>query len=110
MMATRPCRARCRQDPGARPDAIFAATDRLAVAALAAAHDARLHVPRDLALIGFDNIPLADQLRPSLSSINQPARELGPERHSAGPALAAGESVDPVVLHAELVVRDSSQS
>ena len=96
-------------DSSERPDAIFAATDRLAVAALAAAHDARLHVPRDLALIGFDNIPLADQLRPSLSSMNQPARELGLSAIQLALRVAAGESVDPLVLTAELVIRDSSR-
>jgi LacI family transcriptional regulator len=96
-------------DSGARPDAIFAATDRLAVAALAAAHDARLDVPGDLALIGFDNIPLAAHLRPSLSSINQPAHELGLSAIQLALRLAAGERVDPLSLTAELVIRDSSR-
>jgi DNA-binding LacI/PurR family transcriptional regulator len=96
--------------PRERPDAIFAATDRLAVAALAAAVDRGLHVPRDVALVGFDNIPLAAQLRPSLSSVRQPARELGEAAIQLAMQLLAGESADPLVLPAELIVRQSSFS
>jgi DNA-binding LacI/PurR family transcriptional regulator len=91
-----------------RPDAIFAATDRLAIAALAAALDVGRQVPTDLALVGFDNIPLNDYLRPSLSSVNQPARELGLTAIQLALRLAAGESVDPVILPAELIIRGSS--
>jgi LacI family transcriptional regulator len=92
-----------------RPDAIFCATDRLAVAALAAALDSGRSVPREVALVGFDNMPLADHLRPSLSSVRQPARELGVTAIQLALRLATGESVEPVFLPAELIIRDSSR-
>jgi LacI family transcriptional regulator len=90
------------------PDAIFAATDRLAVAAMALAADRHLHVPNDLAVIGFDDIPLAAQLRPSLSSLSQPADELGAVAIDMVQRLAAGESVQPRMLAARLVERQST--
>jgi LacI family transcriptional regulator len=90
------------------PDAVFAATDRLAVAAMALAADRHLHVPRELAIMGFDDIPLAAQLRPPLSSMSQPARELGAEAITMAQRLAARESVQPTVLSATLVPREST--
>jgi LacI family transcriptional regulator len=104
--------ARLRQrlnDGNARPDAIFAATDRLAIAALAVAADRHLHVPNELAVIGFDDIPLAAHLRPSLSSIAQPADELGAVAIDMVKRLAAGESVQPRQLSAHLVERESTR-
>jgi LacI family transcriptional regulator len=92
-----------------RPDAIFAATDRLAVAAMAAIHDARLRVPRDVAVIGFDDIPLAAMLRPSLSSVHQPAELLGQKAIELALKLAAGEAVEPIVLPAQPLFRGSTQ-
>ncbi len=91
------------------PDAIFAATDRLAIAAMALAADRHLHVPRDLAIIGFDDIPLAAQLRPSLSSMAQPADELGAVAIDMVQRLATGESVQPRLLAARLVERESTR-
>jgi LacI family transcriptional regulator len=91
-----------------RPDAVFAATDRLAVAALAVAADRRLRVPEDMAVIGFDNIPLAEHLRPSLSSVAQPARELGRVAIDLARQLLGGQPVEPVTLQAKLVARASS--
>lgn len=92
----------------ARPDAVFAATDRLAVAALALAADRHLHVPRELAIIGFDDIPLAASLRPSLSSMAQPADELGAVAIDMVQRLAAGELVQPRLLAARLIERQST--
>jgi LacI family transcriptional regulator len=95
--------------PESRPDAVFAATDRLAVAALAAAADHGLRVPHDLAVIGFDDIPLAEHLRPSLSSMAQPAHALGSVAIRLARQLLAGQRVEPVTLQARLVARASSQ-
>lgn len=99
---------RLRLERRPRPDAVFAATDRLAVAALALAADAGLHVPRDLAVVGFDDIPLAAQLRPSLSSVSQPAHELGAVAIELVQQLVAGEAVQPRVLAPFLVKRQST--
>ena len=100
--------ARARLSLSDRPEAIFAATDRLAIAALAAAHDLGLAVPRDLAIIGFDDIPLAQYLRPGLSTVQQPATQLGIAALGLALRVANGETVEPVVLPAKLIVRESS--
>ncbi len=91
-----------------RPDAIFAAADRMAVAAMAAASDAGVAVPRDLAVMGFDDLALDAYLRPSLSSVAQPARELGEAAIRLALRLVAGESVRPIVLQARPVLRQST--
>jgi LacI family transcriptional regulator len=90
------------------PDAIFAATDRLAVAALALAADRHLHVPRDVAVIGFDDIPLAAQLRPSLSTLSQPAHELGTVAIDLALRRIADEPAGPVMLQPRLIPRAST--
>jgi DNA-binding LacI/PurR family transcriptional regulator len=92
-----------------RPDAVFAATDRLAVAALAVLHDTHVRVPHDVAVIGFDDIPLAALLRPALSSVAQPADALGKVAVEMALNVAAGRTVAPTELVARLVLRESSE-
>ncbi|NJN16832.1 MAG: LacI family transcriptional regulator [Oscillochloris sp.] len=55
-----------------RPDAIAAATDLLAIYALRAIEDAGLIPGRDVAVVGFDDLPLAAHTRPSLTTVRQP--------------------------------------
>jgi LacI family transcriptional regulator len=105
----RATRALLARPPGERPDALFAATDRLAVAALGAAIDAGVRVPGELAVVGFDDVPLAAYLRPGLSSVAQPAQQLGEAAIRLALQLLAGEPAEPVVLPARLVVRASSR-
>src|SRR5207302_710212 len=90
--------------------AVFAATDRLAVAALELAADRGLHVPSELAVIGFDDIPLGAHLRPSLSTMAQPAHTLGTLAIDLALRLLsdADERVKPVTLRANLVAREST--
>lgn len=90
------------------PDALFAATDRLAIAALGSTLDHGLRVPRDVAIVGFDDTAVAAYLRPSLSSITQPARELGEAAIALALRLLDGETAEPRILSAQLVVRQSS--
>ena len=59
------------------PTAIFAASDYVALGVLHAATDLGLHVPQDLSLIGFDDMPFAADLSPALTTIRQPIHELG---------------------------------
>jgi DNA-binding LacI/PurR family transcriptional regulator len=64
-----------KRDP--RPTGILAMSDRLAIGALRAAEQFDLTVPQDLSVIGFDDIPLAARVRPSLTTIHQPLVEKG---------------------------------
>jgi DNA-binding LacI/PurR family transcriptional regulator len=59
------------------PDAIFAANDQMAGDALLALRERGLRVPEDIALVGFDNVPLASYVTPPLTTVHQPTYELG---------------------------------
>lgn len=61
------------------PDGILAFSDQIAIAAMMAAKERGLKIPEDLAIIGFNNEPVDELLEPSLSSIDQPAFQMGYE-------------------------------
>jgi len=62
-----------------RPDltAIFCANDAMAIGALKALREAKLAVPEQVSLVGCDDIPVAEQLQPALTTVWQPKYELG---------------------------------
>jgi LacI family transcriptional regulator len=60
-----------------RPSAIFASNDSMAIGALKGLHDAGIRVPEDIAIAGFDDIPIVRYIKPSLSSVHVPIYELG---------------------------------
>ena len=60
-----------------RPTAVFAANDSMAIGCLFALREAGARVPGDIALAGFDDIPIARYITPSLSSVHVPIAELG---------------------------------
>ncbi len=60
-----------------RPEAVFAANDSMAIGCLFALREAGVEVPGDVALAGFDDIPIARYLTPPLSSVHVPITELG---------------------------------
>lgn len=60
-----------------RPTAIFAANDDMAAGVLRAAAEAGLSVPQDLSVCGFDDVPIARHVTPSLTTVRQPTREMG---------------------------------
>jgi LacI family transcriptional regulator len=60
-----------------KPDAIFAASDLMAIAALRVFQNAGYVVPQDVAVMGFDDIPLATQTNPPLTTIRQPTDLMG---------------------------------
>ena len=64
---------------GHRPRAIVCGNDEMALGALSALRAARLRVPADVAVTGFDDIAVARHLRPALTTVRQPMRELGEE-------------------------------
>ena len=55
-----------------RPTAIFASNDEMAAGVLAVAHGLGLAIPEDLSVVGFDDVPLASQVWPALTTIRQP--------------------------------------
>jgi LacI family transcriptional regulator len=96
----------------ASPTAVFAASDSTAIGALKAIREAGLHVPEDIALIGFDDIPLAAALEPALTTVRQPIERLG----SMAADLLLNLLENPpgtqhpahrMILPAKLIVRDS---
>lgn len=95
-----------------RPAALFAANDMMALGALSALLAGGLEVPRDLALAGFDDIPLAAYVRPALTTVRASIADLG--RHAVNKLAAviegqAGEPSSPsLTLQPEPVVRQSS--
>ena len=61
----------------ARPTAILAINDLLAIGALRAAADLGLQVPKDVSLVGFDDISIGNYLVPRLTTVTKYTRELG---------------------------------
>jgi len=57
--------------------AVFAHNDRIARGAISALHEARLRVPEDISIIGYDDIPEAEFSDPPLTTIRQPMEEIG---------------------------------
>jgi LacI family transcriptional regulator len=67
------CARKLLQVPAAkRPTAIFASNDEMAAGVLAVAHGLGLAIPEDLSVVGFDDVPLASQVWPALTTIRQP--------------------------------------
>jgi LacI family transcriptional regulator len=60
-----------------RPTAVFAANDDMASGVMWVANERGMKVPQDISVCGFDDIPLASQLWPALTTIRQPSREMG---------------------------------
>ncbi|WP_329343026.1 LacI family transcriptional regulator [Streptomyces sp. NBC_00663] len=87
--------------------AVFAGDDMVAAGALRAIAEAGLRVPDDISVVGHDDIPLAEDFHPPLTTVRTPAEELG--RASMRLALRDPEDTGgaPLVLGSHIVVRDS---
>lgn len=88
------------------PEAVVCANDEVALGLMLSALGRGLRVPEDIAIAGFDDIPMADLVRPGLTTVRQPVRELA--------TTAARLLIDPparpepdLVLETELVLRGS---
>ncbi|MFG6428969.1 LacI family DNA-binding transcriptional regulator [Roseateles sp. LYH14W] len=89
------------------PTAVFAVADTLAIGAIKAFRRAGRRVPEDIAVVGFDNVPLAQVFEPGLTTIAQPLRELGAVAAELLLEQLAGGKPEPRILPHALVVRDS---
>lgn len=95
---------------GLKFDSIFAHNDLSAAGALRAVCEAGLRVPEDVAIIGFDDIPLAEQTDPPLTTVHQPLRELGETATRMLLSRLSGQHLpdEPNVIPTRLVVRGST--
>lgn len=94
------------------PTAIFSANDLSALGAMEAVRDQGLHIPGDISVVGFDDIPPASTAYPKLTTVQQPLNDMG---HVAVKMLLErleNPLLEPrdVVLRTQLVIRDSCQS
>ena len=91
-------------------DAVFVASDLMAAGALSALYAAGRNIPKDIAVVGFDDSLIALSTQPALSSVHQSMEVMGRELVSV--LLQAVDSRDHVVrgvvLETELIVRQSS--
>lgn len=90
---------------GDRPTGIFAFSDEMACAFLSTLRRAGFEVPRDVSLIGFDDIELASHLAPALTTIRQPKRDLGQRAARILLDRIEGQAVAPVTLLAPQLMR-----
>jgi LacI family transcriptional regulator len=94
------------------PDGIFVGNDMMAIGAVFALKAAGLSVPDDIAIIGFDDVPIARFAQPSLSTLRIGVYELGRRGlELLADALADpdGEPAESIVISPELVIRESSK-
>lgn len=96
-----------------RPTAIFASNDDMAAAAVGVAHRQGLNVPRDVSIVGFDDVALATNIWPELTTVRQPIAQMA--ETAVGMLLARlrkrggdGVEAEELVLPHELIERESS--
>jgi LacI family transcriptional regulator len=92
-----------------QPDAIFAASDTMAIGAIRAVHEAGLNVPEDIAFVGFDDLPIASQSDCKLTTVRQPIVQFGVKAVDTLIDLIEN-GIKPsrrIIMDTELVIRDS---
>jgi len=93
-----------------RPDAVFAATDVMAIGAMSVIEKKGLSVPDDIAIVGFDDVPYATLVSPRLTTIRQDAPAQGIAAAEGVLRMIVDPSANPIemVIPVELIVRESS--
>lgn len=89
--------------------AVFISSDEVAVGAIAAIHEHGLKIPDEIALVGFDDLPIARYLEPPLTTVAVPALELARRASSMLIDMLQGETVNDqrVILDTVLKIRES---
>ena len=93
-----------------RPTAVFCFNDEMAIGAIEAANRHGVHVPGDLSVVGFDDIRFSRHLRPALTTIAQPMRDIGEGCVRLLLEILRGNTIAPVsvTLAHELVIRGTT--
>jgi len=95
-----------------RPDAVYVAGDYAALGALQVLKEHKILVPKEISLVGFGNEPFTNMVTPKITSVNQHSAEIG--KQAANTFLkyiendTIEQSLNKIILTAELIVRDSS--
>jgi LacI family transcriptional regulator len=89
-------------------DAVFAGDDDAAIGVMRALRTAGRHVPRDVAVVGFDDVPFARYLSPPLTTVRAPIEQVGREAVRQLVRLMDGKQAEALTLmRTELVIRES---
>jgi LacI family transcriptional regulator len=93
----------------AKPDSVFAASDIMAIGAMRAVRDAGLRIPEDVAIVGFDDLPIATLSDIQLTTIRQPVVSFGAKAVEILIDLIENGINPPrhIIMDTELVIRDS---
>jgi LacI family transcriptional regulator len=93
-----------------RPTAIFASNDEMAAGVLSVAHNMGLAVPEDLSVAGFDDVPLASQVWPTLTTIRQPIPAMASQAAQLLFRQLRGEAADATshIIQSTLTFRQST--
>ncbi|GAA1287894.1 LacI family DNA-binding transcriptional regulator [Saccharothrix xinjiangensis] len=93
-----------------RPTAIFAGSDYQALGVMRAAHELGLSVPRDLSVVGYDDLSINEWSGPPLTTVRQPLRDMGAVAAKMAITLARGQRppYPRIDLATELVIRQST--
>lgn len=92
-----------------KPEAVFAASDMMAYGAMRALREANLHIPGDVAVVGFDDIPASSKTIPPLTTVRQQVSQMGSKavefliNHIENDI----RSTQHIIMDTELVVRES---
>jgi DNA-binding LacI/PurR family transcriptional regulator len=89
-------------------DAVFAASDLIALGAMKALREHGLHVPEEVAVAGFDDIAMASFVQPGLSTVQQDTKQAGEVLVDSLIRLIQGEAVESRTLPVKLVLRGST--
>lgn len=92
-----------------KPDAVFAASDIMAIGAMRAVRDSGLRIPEDVAFVGFDDLPIATLSDTQLTTIRQPVVSFGAKAVEILIDLIENGTYPPrhIIMDTELVIRDS---
>ena len=93
-----------------RPTAIFCSDDYMALGVIEQIKNYKLSVPKDIAIVGFDNIEIGEFSKPALTTVKQPMYEIGKKSSEALLALIKKVKKSPlrIMLKTELIVRGSA--
>jgi DNA-binding LacI/PurR family transcriptional regulator len=97
-------------DSGFKPSAIICVNDFMALGVLRALREHGLAVPKDVSVVGYDNIGLSEYAMPALTTVNVPRDQIG---HAISSALlpaqrSSASDVREIIIEPELIVRDST--